>query len=67
MKDYPEVLMVTFLCCCFVVVQSAIVALMAERDPIAWRLKADMELVAIACSVSIAKCLISTMLFRNLT
>ncbi|KAK1555993.1 hypothetical protein Q3G72_034334 [Acer saccharum] len=46
-QDYPEELMVTFICCIFVTIQSAIVALIAVRDPIAWKLKPDMELIAI--------------------
>lgn len=30
-----------------------VVALIAERNPNAWRLKQEMELIAIGCSVSI--------------
>ncbi|KAK4263267.1 hypothetical protein QN277_028703 [Acacia crassicarpa] len=47
LKDYPAELMVTTICCSFVVVLSAIVALIAEGASEAWILKPDMELVAI--------------------
>ncbi|KAK4841983.1 hypothetical protein QYF36_013705 [Acer negundo] len=53
-KDYPEELMVTFICCIFVTIQSAIVALIAVRDPLAWKLKPDMELIAIGYSAVFA-------------
>ncbi|KAK3223274.1 hypothetical protein Dsin_010299 [Dipteronia sinensis] len=53
-KDYPEELMVTFICCIFVTIQSAIVALIAESDPIAWKLKPDIELIAIGYSAVFA-------------
>lgn len=45
--------MVTFICCIFVTIYSSIVAIVAVRDPSAWRLKPDMELISIGYSVSI--------------
>ncbi|KAJ0096078.1 hypothetical protein Patl1_16195 [Pistacia atlantica] len=53
-KDYPEELMVTFICCVFVTLQSAILALILEGDPNAWRLKPGMELMAILYSAVFA-------------
>lgn len=53
LKDYPAELMVTTICCSFVVILSAIVALVAEQNPKAWILRPDMELIAIFYSVSI--------------
>ncbi|XP_028783718.1 WAT1-related protein At3g28050-like [Neltuma alba] len=47
LKDYPAEFMVTTICCSFVVVLSAIVALIAEGASEAWILRPDMELVAI--------------------
>ncbi|XP_028801843.1 WAT1-related protein At3g28050 [Neltuma alba] len=47
LKDYPAEFMVTTICCSFVVVLSAIVALIAEGASVAWILRPDMELVAI--------------------
>ncbi|KAJ0096080.1 hypothetical protein Patl1_16197 [Pistacia atlantica] len=50
-RMYPEELMVTFLSCTFVTFQSAIFALIVKRNPNAWKLKPDVELMAIAYSV----------------
>ncbi|GAV88968.1 EamA domain-containing protein [Cephalotus follicularis] len=49
-KQYPEELMVTLICCIFVTIQCAIVSLFAERDPNAWIPKPDMGLIAIVYS-----------------
>ncbi|KAJ9709043.1 hypothetical protein PVL29_000834 [Vitis rotundifolia] len=49
-RAYPAELMVTLICCTFVTMQSSIVSLMAERNPSAWRLKPDIELIAIVYS-----------------
>ncbi|TKY69834.1 WAT1-related protein [Spatholobus suberectus] len=46
-KDYPEELMLTTICCGFVVILSFVVAFVAEENPKAWILKPDMELVCI--------------------
>ncbi|RDX95012.1 WAT1-related protein, partial [Mucuna pruriens] len=46
-KDYPEELMLTTICCGFVVILSFIVAFIAEENPKAWILKPDMELICI--------------------
>uniref|UniRef100_A0A2N9IVJ7 WAT1-related protein n=1 Tax=Fagus sylvatica TaxID=28930 RepID=A0A2N9IVJ7_FAGSY len=51
MKDYPAVLMQTLICCIIVTIQSATVSLVAEKDPNAWRLRPDIELIAIGYSV----------------
>ncbi|KAH9709085.1 WAT1-related protein [Citrus sinensis] len=53
-REYPEELMATFICCVFVTIQSTVVALIAERNPNSWRLKPDMELIAIGCSAFFA-------------
>lgn len=47
LNDYPAELMLTTICCGFVVVLSAIIALIAEGTSKAWILRPDMELVAI--------------------
>lgn len=52
-KDYPAELMLATITCSFVVVLSAIIALVAERNPKAWTLRPDMELIAIVYSVSV--------------
>ncbi|KAL2349382.1 hypothetical protein Fmac_003382 [Flemingia macrophylla] len=46
-KEYPEELMLTTICCGFVVIPSFIVAFIAEENPKAWILKPDMELACI--------------------
>ncbi|KAI4328223.1 hypothetical protein L6164_020596 [Bauhinia variegata] len=46
-KDYPAEMMVTTILRSFVAVLSAIAALIAERNPEAWILRPDMELLAI--------------------
>ena len=51
MKDYPAVLMQTLICCIIVTIQSATVSLVAEKDPNAWRLRPDIELIAMGYSV----------------
>lgn len=49
-RAYPAELMVTLICCTFVTMQSSIVSLMAETNPSAWRLRPDIELIAIVYS-----------------
>ncbi|XP_057950123.1 WAT1-related protein At3g28050-like isoform X1 [Malania oleifera] len=49
-RDYPEELMVIVIRCIFVVIQSALVALFAEKDPTAWRLRPGVELISIGYS-----------------
>ncbi|KAG5062039.1 hypothetical protein JHK85_003222 [Glycine max] len=46
-KDYPEELVVTTICCSPVVILSTIVALFAEANPRAWILKSNKELIAV--------------------
>ncbi|XP_061370143.1 WAT1-related protein At5g40240-like isoform X1 [Gastrolobium bilobum] len=46
-KDYPAELMLTTICCSFVVILSFMVAFIAEGNPKAWILKPDMELISI--------------------
>lgn len=50
MKEYPAVLMQTLICCIIVTIQIATVSLVAEKDPNAWRLRPDIELIAIGYS-----------------
>lgn len=52
MKDYPEELMLTTICCGFVVILSFIIGFVAEKNPKAWVLKPDIELLSIFFSVS---------------
>lgn len=53
LKDYPAEIMMSTISCIFVVVLSAIVALIAEgTSSEAWILRPDMELVAIFYQVS---------------
>ncbi|KAL7171427.1 hypothetical protein ACSBR2_036141 [Camellia fascicularis] len=52
-KDYPAEMVVTLFGCIFVTILSAIVALIVERDPNAWTLKPDVELITIVYSVRI--------------
>ncbi|XP_041012751.1 WAT1-related protein At3g28050-like [Juglans microcarpa x Juglans regia] len=49
-RDYPSELMVTLICSIFVTIQSASIALFAEKDPAAWRLRLDTELITICYS-----------------
>ncbi|XP_027361187.1 WAT1-related protein At5g40240-like [Abrus precatorius] len=53
LKDYPEELMLTTICCSFVVILSFIVAFIAEENPTAWILKPDMELICIFYSATL--------------
>lgn len=52
MKEYPNELTVIFFYNVIVSIVAAIVGLVTERDPNAWRLRPDMSLVSILCSVS---------------
>ncbi|WVZ09819.1 hypothetical protein V8G54_014349 [Vigna mungo] len=52
-KEYPEELVMTTICCSMVVMLSAIVALFAEGNPKAWILTSQKELIAVFYSVSI--------------
>lgn len=47
--------MVSFIGCVFVLIPSAVVALIVERDVSAWKLRPDLELLTIAYAVSISK------------
>ncbi|XP_050276787.1 WAT1-related protein At3g28050-like isoform X3 [Quercus robur] len=49
-REYPAELIVTLIACIFTTVQSALVALVAEKDPKVWRLRSNMELIAIGYS-----------------
>ncbi|KAK7818540.1 wat1-related protein [Quercus suber] len=51
-REYPAELIVTLIACIFTTVQSALVALVAEKDPKVWRLRSNMELIAIGYSPS---------------
>uniref|UniRef100_A0A5B6ZV73 WAT1-related protein n=2 Tax=Davidia involucrata TaxID=16924 RepID=A0A5B6ZV73_DAVIN len=50
MKDYPAEMMIALISCIFVTIQAGIVALNVERDPNAWKLRPDIELLTIAYS-----------------
>ncbi|XP_059656021.1 WAT1-related protein At3g28050-like [Cornus florida] len=50
MKDYPAELMVSLISCIFATIQTAIIALFMERNPSAWRIRPDIELVTIVYS-----------------
>ncbi|XP_004304594.1 PREDICTED: WAT1-related protein At3g28050-like [Fragaria vesca subsp. vesca] len=50
MKEYPNELTVIFFYNVIVSIVAAIVGLITERDPNAWRLRPDMSLVSILCS-----------------
>uniref|UniRef100_A0A5B6ZRN0 WAT1-related protein n=1 Tax=Davidia involucrata TaxID=16924 RepID=A0A5B6ZRN0_DAVIN len=60
MKDYPAEMMVALISCIFGTIQAAIVALIVERDPNAWKLRPDIELLTIAYSA------IFVIAFRNI-
>ncbi|CAL5188959.1 unnamed protein product [Lathyrus oleraceus] len=50
LRDYPEEVMVTTICCSLVIILSAIVAFITEGNSKAWTLKPDKELVSICYS-----------------
>ncbi|OIT20527.1 PREDICTED: WAT1-related protein At3g28050-like [Nicotiana attenuata] len=50
MKDYPQELMVTVIACGFVTILSSVVALIAEKDSNAWKIKPDLKLITICYS-----------------
>ncbi|KAA8533118.1 hypothetical protein F0562_033349 [Nyssa sinensis] len=60
MKDYPAEMMVALISCIFASIQAGIVALIVERDPNAWKLRPDIELLTIAYSA------IFVIAFRNI-
>ncbi|XP_050276789.1 WAT1-related protein At3g28050-like isoform X5 [Quercus robur] len=49
-REYPAELIVTLIASFFATFQSALVALVAEKDPKVWRLRSNMELIAIGYS-----------------
>lgn len=53
-RDYPAELMVTLICSIFVTILSSAVSLVAEKNPNAWRLRPDIELMAIGYSAIFA-------------
>ncbi|KAJ4711147.1 WAT1-related protein [Melia azedarach] len=53
-RDYPAEMMVTLICCVFVTILSATVSLVAEKNPNAWKLSPNMELIAIGYSAVFA-------------
>ncbi|XP_037495595.1 WAT1-related protein At3g28050 isoform X3 [Jatropha curcas] len=50
LKEYPAELMITMITCISVTLLSAVVPLILEKDPNAWMLMPDVELIAILCS-----------------
>uniref|UniRef100_A0A2N9IVT9 WAT1-related protein n=1 Tax=Fagus sylvatica TaxID=28930 RepID=A0A2N9IVT9_FAGSY len=53
-RDYPAELMFALLRCTFVTILSTIIALIAEKDPNAWKLNFNMELICIVYSALFA-------------
>ncbi|KAH9709088.1 WAT1-related protein [Citrus sinensis] len=53
-RDYPAELMITLICSIFVTILSSAVSLVAEKNPNAWRLRPDIELMAIGYSAIFA-------------
>nr|GME00881.1 WAT1-related protein At3g28050-like isoform X1 [Ipomoea batatas] len=53
LKDYPGELILTVITCALVTILSTLVAMVAERNVNAWKLRPDMELIAICYNVSI--------------
>ncbi|KAJ7943608.1 WAT1-related protein [Quillaja saponaria] len=49
-RDYPAELVVILFRCIFVTILSVPICLIVEKDPKAWRLRLDMELLTIGCS-----------------
>ncbi|XP_018810478.2 WAT1-related protein At3g28050-like isoform X2 [Juglans regia] len=49
-REYPAELIVALIRCIFVAIVSAIISLIAEKDPNAWKLSLNMELIAIGYS-----------------
>ena len=52
MKEYPAELTVVFYYNLVVSILAAIVGIIAEPNPSAWRLRLDIALVSVLCSVS---------------
>ncbi|KAG6654475.1 hypothetical protein CIPAW_05G148200 [Carya illinoinensis] len=52
-REYPAELIVALIRCIFVAIVSAIISLIAEKDPNAWKLSLNMELIAIGYSHSL--------------
>ncbi|KAF5449834.1 hypothetical protein F2P56_030239 [Juglans regia] len=53
-REYPAELIVALIRCIFVAIVSAIISLIAEKDPNAWKLSLNMELIAIGYSALFA-------------
>lgn len=56
-RDYPEELVINTICCCFVVIISTIVALIAEGNSNAWRLRPDKQLLSVVYSAAFVESL----------
>ncbi|KAJ7953661.1 WAT1-related protein [Quillaja saponaria] len=54
-RDYPAGLMMVLFRCIFVTILSAPLSLSVEKDPNAWRLGLNMELITIGCSAVFAE------------
>lgn len=52
LKGYPSEMTIVSFYCFFGTIQCTVVSLIAERDPNAWKLRPDIELVSIVYSVS---------------
>ncbi|KAF8407949.1 hypothetical protein HHK36_007089 [Tetracentron sinense] len=60
-KEYPAEVIIVFFYTCFLTIQAAIVSLIAETDPSAWIVRADMELISIIYS-GVFVCLLGTVI-----
>ncbi|KAJ9172071.1 hypothetical protein P3X46_015358 [Hevea brasiliensis] len=53
-RDYPSEILITLITCGFVTILSATISLIAEEDPDAWRIRPNIDLVAIGFSAVFA-------------
>lgn len=61
-NDYPEEFMVTTITCGLVTIMSAVVGLIAERNPDSWKLKPDLELITV-CYAAILMVVLRSLVF----
>ncbi|KAF6159880.1 hypothetical protein GIB67_032964 [Kingdonia uniflora] len=67
-KEYPSKMTVVFFSCFFGTIQCVLFSLIAERDPIAWRIKPDIEFATILYSgvfASVFRVCIHTWILHN--
>ncbi|MCE0481337.1 hypothetical protein HAX54_039019 [Datura stramonium] len=61
-NEYPEEFVVTTITCGLVTIMSAVVGLIAERNPVSWRLKPDLELITV-CYAAILMVVLRSLVF----